>query len=382
MTNRTVIALAVGVVILALVVVLGQRPSMDGREPGPFLPGLKDSINAIDRVVVTGPGNETVATLVANDGNWTVSERNHFPAHTGQLRKLLLQLADAQIIEQKTSNAEFYDRLGVEDLDGEEAGGVSVTLSGGDFDKQIIVGDSAGSGYRYVRRADEAASWLIDQDAEIGNQVGDWLEPQIIDVEAKRVHAITISHPNGDIIRIIKASPEEQNYSVTDIPGDRPLLYEGVANVVVNLQKIEHERVVAAPADTGSGIVATEFKTFDGLIVRTIAEEVEEKPLITISAEFDPELAERFKPNRSDDDQQGPPQSAGGSQQDADQAGDDDGDEDEDEDAEQQQTAGDIAAEAQAINGRTQQWRYQIPRYKYEQLTRSWNDLLKTDDDS
>ena len=55
-------------------------------------------------------------TQTVDKETWTVAERDNYPADTGRLRKLLLELAEARLLEEKTSNPELYDRLKVEDI--------------------------------------------------------------------------------------------------------------------------------------------------------------------------------------------------------------------------------------------------------------------------
>ena len=101
-----------------------------GDDEALLLPDLKGQLNDIRRVVITGPGNEVIATLERGAELWTVAERNNYPADVGSIRKNLLALAEARIVEEKTSSPEFYERLGVQDLADEGAGGVQLTLTG------------------------------------------------------------------------------------------------------------------------------------------------------------------------------------------------------------------------------------------------------------
>src|SRR5258708_21640240 len=54
-------------------------------------------------------------TMHEKDGRWTVAERGDYPADVSKLRKLLLALSDAKIVEEKTSNPANYPVIGLED---------------------------------------------------------------------------------------------------------------------------------------------------------------------------------------------------------------------------------------------------------------------------
>ena len=60
---------------------------------------------------------------------WTVAERANYPADVSKLRKLLLALSDAKIVEEKTSNPASYAIIGVEDPTMPGAAGAEIELS-------------------------------------------------------------------------------------------------------------------------------------------------------------------------------------------------------------------------------------------------------------
>ena len=66
------------------------------------------------------------------DGSWAVAEKDGYPADVEKVRQTLISLAEARIVEPKTANPDFYDRLGVEGVEDEAAGGLAVMLTGAD----------------------------------------------------------------------------------------------------------------------------------------------------------------------------------------------------------------------------------------------------------
>ena len=60
------------------------------------------------------------------------------------------------------------------------------------------------------------------------------------------------------------------NFDVADVPKGRELLYPGVANVIGNaLRELNLEDVEPAMASPPAKPTVVEFRTFDGLVVRT-----------------------------------------------------------------------------------------------------------------
>src|SRR5262245_5822040 len=79
-----------------------------------LVPGLESKLNDVTGLSVKGKNGASV-TLVRGADIWAVKERSGYPADTGKVRKLLIGLAQAKLVEQKTSNADSYTDLGVAD---------------------------------------------------------------------------------------------------------------------------------------------------------------------------------------------------------------------------------------------------------------------------
>jgi hypothetical protein len=273
MNSRTLVALlaALGILVaLAFAVSISQRPTETSG--GLLLPDLKTQLNAIDRIVVRTAGNKTVATLVRSEAGWALSERHDYAADVGRIRKNLIALAEARMLEEKTSNPELYGRLKVEDIEKESAGGVQLDLGAGDKTTSVIIGSTGvGGGDRaYVRRAGEPTSWLVSGAFDLPRDTGEWLDRSLTDIDAARVHAITITQPGGATVRIVKASPEATDFAVEGVPAGRELVYPAVGNAVgAALSDLNFDSLERAQ-DFAQGDVkptVARFETFDGLVV-------------------------------------------------------------------------------------------------------------------
>lgn len=361
MNRRSLIVLLGVLVALAALAAIGlrERGTPTSSDGAAIVPGLAGTLNNLERVSVVKAGGEAVATLERRGDDWVVAERNGYPAAVSKLRLALRALADAKILETKTANPEFYDRLGVSDVADAAAAGVAVTLTApGTELPTLILGNAEGSRYRYARRANEAQSYLLDKNPDFPRSISQWLEPQILDVRGDRVQQVTIKHPDGETLTVSKASRDAQNFDVAAVPEGRELLYASVANVIGNsLRELSLEDVEPADANPVEQPVQVEFRTFDGLVINMTGTERGEEAWVSFVASFDPEQAARFAAPAPADQEGATDESAPEPAAEA--------------------TSADSAAEAERINARVGAWRYKIAGFQYDQMTRRMADLLK-----
>jgi hypothetical protein len=337
MNNRTIIWLAGALVILAILAMIGQRGQQPQTQSGNmFLPGLLESLDDVRRVEIVGAGEERLATLERNDSGWTVLERGGYPADLTKTRHALLSLAETQILEAKTANPALHDRLGLEAITSDTAGGIAVELIGLAEPVRIIVGDAEGDYQRYVRRQGEDQTYLINRDPELATSAVDWLDTEIVNVDGERIQHVTVSRSDGEPLIVSKAVRGQANFTVESIPEGRKIRYDSITNVMGNILESLTLDDVEPLTETTDEVIVTEFRTFDGLVITARSLERDDSAWASFAAAVDPTL---------------PPES--------------------------EQTRADAAVEATEINERVQGWRYQIATYKFDQLTREIADLLQ-----
>ena len=363
MSKRTVIVLAVALVALVLLGFFGQRDGTTSSGNGALLvPGLEDALGELERVTIVKANGETAATLERRPDNWIVTDKHGYVASATKLRQALTALAEARILEQKTANAELYSRIGVEDVAAEAATGVSVTLTApGRELPTIILGNAEGAQYRYVRRAGEAQSFLIDRNPDFPRAAAQWVDLGVIDVRSERIRQVTITHADGEVVSLSKTGPELTNFEVAAIPAGRELSYPGVSNVVGNaLRELNLEDLEPAAANPPTDPTIVEYRTFDGLVVRVTGVERNDESWVSFEASVDAEQAAQAAAAAA-------PPPAEPAAPPADGAAP----------APAAATPPDPAAEAERINAKVGGWRYKIAGYQYDQMTRRMADLLK-----
>lgn len=333
MTQKNLLTLVlIAGALVASALFLERSPQSGTETGGVWLSELEANLNAIDAVVVSKAGPEVLATLNRTDAGWVVAERDNYPANLGQLRTTLSDLAEAVVVERKTANPELLGRLGLNDLDAETASGFGVKLAGGEFTADVILGNTSND-QRYVRSAGDPQSWLVNRELEIPDEVSGWLDNEIVDVATDEVASVTIRHPGGPTIVASKADASAANFDVADVPAERELLYDGIANASAGvLDKLTLDDVAAATEGAAEGAVTTVFDLRSGAQITVTSFELDDASWIQMSA-----------------------------------TGAEEGDND--------------ASWATELNDKWNGWRYAIPSYKFEQLTRTWDDLLKDDNE-
>jgi|APTNR8051073442_1049403.scaffolds.fasta_scaffold21050_2 hypothetical protein len=245
-----------------------------------MFPGLIKVVEDLQTIVVSGGGT---ATIRRRGTEWTVDERDGYPADPDKVRALVLGMADLEMVEAKTDQPALYARIGVESVGDPKAGGGSpenrsreVTLidDDGEVIARLIVGDVAaglgGETGRYVRPSGSARSWLVRGDIDPKSDPRTWLAPTIADVPAALVQRIVVRHPDGETITAYRDSPEDAAFRVAELPRNarlrRPETVDGLAQVLEGLV-LDDVRPIDHIPFPSSGTISVTVTTFDGMVV-------------------------------------------------------------------------------------------------------------------
>jgi uncharacterized protein DUF4340 len=328
MTSKTLKFLAGLTAILVIAFLIIDRGGNSPSASDTLFPDLKSKINDVTLLVVRN-GDGSVNVRKSDDG-WVVAERSNYAANIGTLRELLLAIAEAKVIERKTSDPEKYHLIGVNDPSDEGSESVAISISGDDFEYTVILGTTAQTRYRYARLGTDAQSVLIDKNPDIPGDASGWLANELVDVSSERVQQVIISHSDGEEIIIKKPSDDAGFFELINIPAGRELSYSTVTNGIgAALAELKLDDVRLAPEQPSAPVTTTTFLTFDGL--RVTASQFRDDEVTWISFVADStDIAEA-----------------------------------------------DVQAEAEKIEQRVSGWQYAIPEHKVNLLTRRVEDLLK-----
>ena len=328
MTRKTVQALVALVIALVLLLFVVDRRGNDiAADREVLLPDLREHIGNAQQIRITRSSDGENITIDREGERWLVRERDGYPADVDKLGLLVSDLADAGIVEEKTSNPANYARLGVNDPEDGGSGDL-VAIDGAGFLYSVILGQSAQGEFRYARVPGEARSFLIDRNPPVPETTGDWLAPEIVDIPASRIQRVTIAHDDGETIVVEKTDESQTDFVVLDIPQGRELSYatigNSIAGALAQLQLDDVRQRVDAPA-----LASAQFDTWDGMTLSVELVGEGEASWLAFTAASTGEEAEH---------------------------------------------------EVATINERLAGWHYRITEHKKNQLTRRWEDLLRTTD--
>jgi Domain of unknown function (DUF4340) len=177
------------------------------RDPrgGALLPALAGEMNTVSAVSVRRASAAPTATIRLKDGRWTVAERGDYPADVPKLRKLLLALSDAKIVEEKTSNPASFPLIGVEDPSVPGATGAEVSFTAGDGAHAVIVGKPVGGG-NFVRRKGENLSYSVEPGISFETEPRFWIESKLFDAAPANIQSIEVKPVTGAAYTLRRAA--------------------------------------------------------------------------------------------------------------------------------------------------------------------------------
>ncbi|HOX71246.1 MAG: DUF4340 domain-containing protein [Dokdonella sp.] len=300
MNQKTLVRLGAATliaVVAAFAIDRSRQPVSEfSGQAGRLADDLQSRVNDVNRVVLSTANAQTTVTLARKDGAWSVLERGGYPADVGKLREYLLKLADANLIEQKTSNKDRYADLGVTDISDATAKGVEVRLEGLPAPFAFIAGvfNAQGSG-TYVRRSDQAQSWLAKGNLVPDKTASGWLRKDLADIPGDRIESVTIMHADGQSLSVSRKTAGDARYDVAGVPKGRELSSEFAANGLASVLADLRIDDVAPMSEVGMPDARTKarYRTFDGLVVDAGEWQVGDKHYVAFTASLDADTADR-----------------------------------------------------------------------------------------
>jgi FlaG/FlaF family flagellin (archaellin) len=325
-TRRVLLLLAAAVLVIAGGLWLSsQRQSQASTlAGGPVLKDLKPALNDVSEVRIS-KGDGTLATLRKRASDWVVVERD-FPADGGRVRKLLLDLGNLEIVEEKTSEAANYATLGVEDVTSATATGTKIEVVAPPRTFALIVGKPSGTKSVYVRAAGNPQSLLAAPQLTADSDPKRWIERTILDIPQDRIKQVDVKPATGPAYTVAREKKEQSDFTVSAVPKGRELSSPSAANPLAGtLAAFTLDDVRRAPANAPEATERVTYQTFDGLQLVLTGHKDGDRRYVTLA-----------------------PSS----------------------------TAKETAEEAQKLDAKVKGWEFEIPGYKYDSIFRPVEELL------
>jgi hypothetical protein len=286
---------AVAAVLIAAAVYLSTAQRSEPRAGvGELLyPGLEAGLDKVAAIRIVGPGGTTVVTLKRAGTGWQVAERSGFAADASHVRTLLLGLAQARTLEEKSSLPANYPSLGVEDLSAPGATGTGVELEGPAGPVSLIVGKSTDGRSTFVRRKGEAKSWQVGTALTVERDPAKWLATDLLDIGADRIQSAEFAVPGKRPWTAAKASRADLKFTISGKPkSDQAPGADRVATALAKLHLEDVRPVRDAPP--GKPAATATYRTFDGLVLAFDGYTDGDKRYLQVRPSVDEAASQRF----------------------------------------------------------------------------------------
>jgi hypothetical protein len=185
----TILLLAAALALGAAAFLSMRRNAHSDTAAGALYPNLGAQIATLNALTVRKAGPTANVTLHKAADQWVVTERHDYPADFGKLRKLMLALTDAKIVEQKTADPSNYAQIGVDDPGGTNATGTEVDFATKDGSHGLIVGKASGDG-NFVRRTGEAQSYTVQPSIFVETEPRYWIDNKLFELAVNDIERI------------------------------------------------------------------------------------------------------------------------------------------------------------------------------------------------
>lgn len=384
-----------GITIVGIVVAVfvNQETASQLPNSGELLfPSLLLGVNDVSEVVVET--KDQTVTLVREENIWRLKEKAGYRADVEKVKQTLIGLAELRILEPKTKNPELYDRLGLQDK--EQEGSLSTIMKvktpNNPEAAVVILGNQrpAKGNPRmseiYARKPGDPQTWLTIGNLPLEKVAGEWLDKEITALTTKRVHRVTVTHPDGETLLVSKDKSEDLDFQLDSIPaGSKVASQFNVNNVVGTLVQLSLEDVKEAQEvnfQDRSGVTAV-LETFDGLRLHVQTAKQEDKIFGKFSAEFDQKLVQPVEATPSSEIEE--TFQTQDSAQDEKAMGSPEGEQPDEEQGKFSSKEDsilkkpeEVQKEIEALNQRVKGWAYELPTFRVENFSKAKKDFLET----
>ncbi len=297
--NSLTILFIITVLMVLLMLVTIYRADDNQADFGLLFPDLFEQLNQVDTIRFSS--TEDVFTLHRDGEDWFIKEHYNYPADFDEVKRMLIDLSEAEILERKTDNPEEHYILGVEGAEPETPGGESLKINLLDGDEQVsglILGQTrdvtiqAGPKQFYVRRDGEDQSWLAEGYLQISPVMLNWIRGEVINLARERIARVEIIQPDGASAELVNLGKKDE-FGTPQSGKETVFKYPQLGyDIAGSLHQLRMEDV--QPADQFSWgeaeKVTARFTTFDGLVITTETAFIDGFYYTVLEADFNPSV--------------------------------------------------------------------------------------------
>lgn len=288
LNSLTILAILTGVMVLLMLITIYQ--SNDDTDDFALLyPELFGELSDVNKLTFESP--EDNFTLVRGSGeDWVVKEYFGYPADFDLVKRILIDISEAKILEAKTNDPEMHYVLGV------DSDALEIKMFNTDeLIAGIVLGDTrdvsvqTGPRQTYVRRSGEEQSWLAEGYLQINPQMLNWIDGEIINIARERIARVDIIQPTGATATLVNLGKKDK-FGTPESGVKTVFKYQQLGyDIAGSLYQLRLEDVMPL-ADFSRGdseVVSAEFLTYDGLKVTSETSFIDGFYYATFRASYD-----------------------------------------------------------------------------------------------
>jgi hypothetical protein len=135
-----------------------------------------------------------------------------------KLRKLLLALSDARIVEEKTSNPANFPVIGVDDPSQPGATGAEISVTARDGKHAVIIGKPVGQG-NFARRSGGNLSYSVEPGISFETEPRFWIDSRLIDIAAGSIRSVEVKPAAGPAYTVHRVAAASTSPAVASSTG-------------------------------------------------------------------------------------------------------------------------------------------------------------------
>jgi hypothetical protein len=268
-------AIAVVSIVLAVLALAHQAAETGTQSQQEMLfPNLADRIRHITRIHIDSRQYGAFDIVFDPEKGWVIPQHANYRASFEQMRSTVVGLSNLETLAPKTARPGWYGYIGVDAppkgsgmliqlLD--DKGTVLAALIMG---KTTDIGDTGGAVGLYVRKPDDAQSWLVKSVFEPKSNPADWLDKNTVDVDRARIAEVDVTPISGPAFTIKRDNPEAADFTIANLPQGREEIDPSAADAVATaITGFAFDDAKAAGGFDFSAAPRFVTKTFDGLTV-------------------------------------------------------------------------------------------------------------------
>jgi uncharacterized protein DUF4340 len=239
--------IVIGVAFLLASRRYGAPPPVDGTQ---LLPGVAKELGTVTEIDIR-KGSATPGVTLQRAGaapGWTLLQRGGYPADAAKVRRLLISLGDAKIVETKTANPANFPVIGVDEPSKPGAFGTEIGVVAKDGKHTVIIGKPIGEG-NFARRGTENQSYTTAPGISAEADPRSWIDAKLLDVQASSIQSVELRAPLGAPgYSIHRLKPNEDGFAFDGaLPAGRKLVDpKALAPSSMTLSGLDAEDVGAA----------------------------------------------------------------------------------------------------------------------------------------